>query len=154
MPAVPLRNTHDRFGLVAQALHWAMAGLIVVLVPLGVYMHELPLSPRKLELYGLHKSLGMTLLGLAVLRILWRLMDPPPPPVAGAPAWQNRAAGAVHLALYGLMVAMPLSGWIMSSAANFPVSVFGLFTAPNLVGPDKGLEDLAKGVHFALGLAL
>jgi len=137
----------------AVALHWLIAALIVVAFPLGVYMHELPLSPRKLQLYSYHKWIGISVLLAAAARLLWRIGHRPPAPLPG-PRWQLVAAHAVHHAFYVLIVAVPLSGWLMSSALGFPVVWLGVLPLPDLVGKDKELGEALKAAHEALNLTL
>lgn len=137
----------------AIALHWLIAALILVAFPLGVYMHELPLSPRKLQLYSYHKWLGITVLLAVAVRLLWRIGHRPPAPLPG-PRWQVAAAHAVHHLLYLLIVAVPLSGWLMSSALGFPVVWFGVLPLPDLVAKDKELGEALKIVHQGLNFSL
>jgi len=144
----------DRWGAVAKLFHWLTAVLVIALAVIGIIMADMPLGVQKLELYGLHKSIGITVLTLTTLRLIWRLTHPAPPPLAPPGAAEIVLAKAVHVLLYAVLLAMPLAGWIMSSAANFSVSVFGLFTLPNLVGPDKALEEAAKATHFWLACTL
>jgi cytochrome b561 len=132
----------------AMSLHWVMALLVFGLFALGWVAVSLPLSPLKLTMFHWHKSLGLLALVLVVVRILWRLFDRPPGPVAGLEGWERAAARAAHLLLYVLMVAMPLSGWLINSAANFPFKPFGLFPLPDLVAPDKALQEDLQTLHL------
>ena len=150
---MPARNTALRYGFVAQGLHWTIAGLVVVQVVLAQIADDLPVGLDRLALMARHKSVGITILALAVIRLAWRLIDRPPPPPP-MPRWQLAAARLNHAAFYLLLLAMPLSGWLMSSASNFPVSWFGLFQLPDFVRPDEGLEDLLGDVHETLATAL
>jgi len=138
----------------AIVLHWLVALLIFAAFPLGVYMHELPLSPGKLKLYSYHKWIGITVLLLVAIRLSWRLTHTPPPLPESVAAWQRRASAAVHGLLYLLMIVIPLSGWMMSSAKGFPVVWFGVLPLPDLVGKDKALGELLAGVHQALNFSL
>lgn len=149
-----LRNTPDSWGSLAKLLHWGMAVMIFALIALGWLAFAWPLTPTKLALFVWHKSFGILLLGLALLRLLWRLANPTPALPAGTPRWERLAARSSHALLYVLMIAMPLSGWMIQSAANVPFRVFWLFPLPALTAPDKALEELAKKVHFGLFLAL
>lgn len=144
---------NPRYCKPAVLLHWLMASLILTALPLGFYMHDLPLSPQKLQLYAWHKWLGVTVLILLVPRLVWRWLNPPPPALPG-PCWQLLAASAVHLLLYGLMLAIPLSGWLMSSAKGFPVVYLGVLPLPDLVSKDEALAELFKQLHLLLNLAL
>jgi len=143
-----LRNDGEHWGGLAMGLHWVMALLIFVLFVLGWVAVSLPLSPSKLKLFYWHKSLGLVVLLLVGLRILWRLLDPPPRPVRGLAAWERGLARVAHLWLYVLMLLMPLSGWLINSAANFPFKPFGLFPLPDLVQPDKALQADFQLVHL------
>lgn len=149
-----LKNTDNAYGSVAKLFHWIMALLILGLFFLGLYMSDLELSPQKLQLYQWHKSLGATVLALAALRLCWRLWNIVPALPAGMALWERFGAHASHYALYALMFAMPLSGWIMSSYAGYPVSVFGWFTLPDLVAADKNMFRLMRDVHEALGWSI
>ncbi|MBU2641455.1 MAG: cytochrome b [Gammaproteobacteria bacterium] len=143
-----------RYTTPAIVLHWLVALLIFVGFPLGVYMHELPLSPTKLQLYSYHKWIGITVLLLAGLRVVWRLTHRPPPLPDSVVRWQRQASAVVHGLLYVLMLAIPLSGWLMSSAKGFPVVWFGVLPLPDLVDKNRELGDLLVGVHQALNFTL
>lgn len=143
-----------RYTLVAMALHWVMALLILGLLALGIYMHELPLSPQKLKLYSWHKWAGVTAFLLVLVRLAWRLGHRPPAlPEAMSPLMQ-KAAHAGHWVLYGLMLALPLSGWLMSSAKGFQTVWFGILPLPDLVAKDKTLGDALAQCHEALALLI
>jgi len=143
-----LRNEPAHWGGLAMGLHWGMALLILVLFVLGWVAVSLPLSPLKLKLFYWHKSLGLLALLLVGLRLVWRLVDPPPRPVDGLAAWERGLARWAHLLLYLLMLSMPLSGWLINSAANFPFKPFGLFALPDLVRPDKTLQAELELLHL------
>lgn len=143
-----------RYSTPAIVLHWLVALLIFVAFPLGVYMHELPLSPGKLKLYSYHKWIGITLLMLVALRVTWRLTHTPPPLPVDMAVWQRRASQAVHGLLYLLMIAIPLSGWLMSSAKGFQTVWFGVLPLPDLVEKNRELGDFLAGVHQALNFTL
>ena len=144
-----------RYSTVAIALHWLLASAIVGAFSVGTYMVDLPFSPQRLKLYNWHKWAGITILALSALRLLWRLSHRPPadPPM---PRWQQRAAHAAHLLLYALFFAVPLAGWAYSSAAGFPIVVYGLIPLPDFVPVDKILSELIKPWHgnLAQGLAV
>ena len=150
---MPARNTAVRYGFVAQGLHWVIAGLLIVQVTLGKIADDLPLGLDKLALTARHKSVGITILALAAIRLAWRLIDRPPAPPP-MPRWQFVASRLTHAAFYVLLFAMPLSGWLMSSASNYPVSWFGLVQLPDFVRPDEGLEQLLEEVHETLAKVL
>lgn len=147
-----------RYTTTAIALHWVLALGLVGTFALGVYMHELPFSPWRLKLYNWHKWAGVTLLALSLVRLVWRLTHRPPAlPVAmeaAMPAWQRMAHHATHHALYALFFVVPLVGWAYSSAAGFPVVVFGVLPLPDFVPVDKALAELIKPWHEITALAL
>ena len=144
-----MKNPADRWGAVSQWLHWTIALLVVAIATIGLLMVEMPNTPRKIEIYAIHKSLGLTILALVVLRLGWRLHAGRPAPVAGTPRWQQRIATLTHGALYLLLLAMPLSGWLFNSAAGYPLQWFGLFNLPALAAEDRGLRELAGSIHEA-----
>ncbi len=149
-----LRNTEASWGAVAKFLHWSIAVLIFAQFALGWTAVTWRLSPTKLELFIWHKSIGLLILVLVLLRLLWRWSNPVPRLPATLPAAERLAARASHAALYALMIAQPLSGWVINSAANIPFRVFWWFPLPALTAPDKALEETAKQVHFGLFIAL
>jgi len=136
----------------AKSLHWLMAILFFGLLALGFYMHDLPLSPDKLKLYSWHKWAGVTVFLLVWLRLFWRVTHRPPALPESMPKLMQFAAHAGHLALYLLMIAIPLSGWLMSSAKGFQTVWFGVLPIPDLLGKDKELGALLAEVHEALNL--
>jgi len=131
----------------ARAFHWSMALLIFGVLALGLIAHDLPDSPLKIRLFFWHKSFGITIFGLVVLRLLWRFSHRPPPLPETMEPSEKRAAAGAHWLLYGLMVGLPLSGWLLNSAANFPLKVFGWFELPNLVAPSESLKFIAGMAH-------
>jgi len=138
----------------AVVLHWAIALLIFAAFPLGVYMHGLALSPNKIRLFNYHKWIGITALLLAVIRLAWRLIYRPPAlPLTMAP-WERSAAFAMHLFLYVLIVAAPLSGWLMSSATGFQTVWFGVIPLPDLIGKDKEFGRFLVELHRNLDYLL
>ena len=120
---------------------------------LAVYMTGLPLSPQKLKYYSWHKWLGVTIFLLAVVRVAWRLFHPAPPP-APMPDWQRHAAAASHALLYVLILLIPITGWIYSSADGLQTVYLGLVPLPDLVGKDKALAELLRFIHVMLNYAM
>ncbi len=139
-----------RYTRTAMALHWLIALALFGLFGLGLYMVELPLSPTKLKLYSYHKWAGVTVFLLVLLRLGWRVTHVPPPLPAGMPSWQVRAAAAGHHLLYVLMIVVPLSGWLMSSAKGFQTVWFGVLPLPDLLDKDKALGDALLRTHECL----
>lgn len=144
----------DRYTRTAIFLHWLVALGIIGTFSLGIYMHDLPLSPNKLKLYSWHKWAGMTMLLLAMVRLAWRMSHPAPElPLTMRPL-ARLSAHAGHFALYLLMVTIPLSGWLMSSAQGFSVVWFGVLPLPDLVSKDAALGAILKDVHIVLNYTL
>jgi len=148
------RNTSNTYGAVAKFLHWSIVILIIAQYFLAEAADELPDGLAKLETITRHKSVGMLVLLLALARIAWKLANRGLPPPVPMPAPQRIAAAAGHGLLYLLLLAQPISGWMMSSAANYPVTLFGLFQFPALVAPDHDLHEALEEVHEALFAAL
>ena len=143
----------ERYHPGAIAFHWIAAALILANLVLGISMVQLPISPRKLNWYLWHKSIGVTIFAVTALRLAWRAMHPAPAAVP-MPAWQQRAAGLSHVALYALMVLVPLSGWLFSSASGVQVVYARLLPLPDLVPRDRALADVLRVVHLALNASL
>ncbi len=146
-------DTSTRYTLPAIALHWLLALALIVSFCVGVYMSSLPISPQRLKLYNWHKWAGICILALSALRLLWRATHRPPEDVP-MPAWQRRAAHATHVLLYVLFFAVPLAGWAYSSAAGFPVVLFGVLPLPDFVSPDKELAEAIKPLHGILAFTM
>jgi len=143
----------ERYGAVAIALHWLVAVLIVCNLLLGLSMVPMPITPRKLELYLVHKWIGITVFLLACARLAWRAGHPAPSPVPGPP-WQMRAAAISHALLYILLLIVPISGWLYSSATGVQVVYLGLVPLPDLVPKDKAIAKVLLGTHIGLNSAL
>ncbi|MBP6010991.1 MAG: cytochrome b [Alphaproteobacteria bacterium] len=148
-------NSETRYGTVAMILHWLIAFAIISLLIIGKYMHGLPNSdPDKFALYQAHKSFGITVLVLTLLRILWRFMNKVPPMPAGMQAWQRFGAHASHVLLYVLALAIPLSGWAMVSASplGIPTIWFGVAEVPHLpITPSEEGHEQFEEAHELLG---
>jgi cytochrome b561 len=151
--AAPMTVAVARYTHTAAALHWLSAALIVGGFAIGLWMTGLAFGPLKVRWYAYHKWIGITVFLLAALRIAWRWRHAPPPQVP-MPQWQRRAATATHLLLYALMLLIPLSGWVYSSATGVSVVYLGLFPLPDLVARDKGLAVVLKAVHGTLNYTL
>jgi cytochrome b561 len=151
---MPNQSTPTRYSAVAQGFHWLVAILIVLQFALGWTAEELPLGARKLARLDWHKSFGMTILMLAVLRLLWRLFNRPPELPSGMSTLEKKLARATHVLFYVLIFVMPLTGWMMSSAKNYSVSWFHQFTWPNLIGPNEQAFDLLRTTHDTLSWLL
>ena len=150
----PRADAVERYSAPAIVLHWLVAVLIFVTFPLGLIMQDLPLSPDKLKLYSYHKWIGISILMLVALRLAWRFTHSPPPLPASVAPWQRTVSRIVHGLLYALMLAIPLSGWLMSSAKGFQTVWFGVLPLPDLVGKDKALGEQLAALHEALNFTL
>tara|TARA_R110002110_G_scaffold984_3_gene3795 strand:- start:2030 stop:2626 length:597 start_codon:yes stop_codon:yes gene_type:complete len=159
---MPLKNSIQSYGIVAMTLHWIMAVCFFGQIGIGIAMTNLPLTdPRTFPLYQTHKSLGILLFCLAVLRLVWRLSDAPPALPSQMPLWQVRASKAVHLGLYASFIVMPLLGWVIVSASPYgiPTYFFGLVQLPHLAfvveSPARqSIGDAASYAHWALAWAV
>jgi cytochrome b561 len=149
-----MRNSVDRYGGATQFLHWLIVALLIVQVTTALLADDMPLGLAKLAMLARHKSFGMTILALATLRLLWRFANPVPELPATLKPYERGLARVTHALLYALLFAMPLTGWIMSAAKNYPVSWFHLFTWPNPVAPDKQLGETMVEVHETLAYIL
>jgi len=149
-----IRNTRERWGSLSQFLHWLIVALIALQAALGLTGMMLPLSLEKLSVLARHKSIGITILGLATVRLLWRWLNPTPPLPSNLKAYERFLAHFTHAALYVLLFAMPLTGWIMSSARGFPVSWFNLYQLPDLVPKSDTIYEAMVTTHAALAIAL
>ena len=150
-----MSSLQTRYDPVAVTLHWIIACAIIALIPLGFFMGDLPIA-IKFTGYALHKSLGITVLALSIFRVIWRLMNPPPPVPETTKPYERLLAHTAHGLLYFLIVAMPLTGWIFTSATpKFPIVFFWLGEVPFLPMPEginlKVTHDLFNELHEALG---
>jgi cytochrome b561 len=153
----PLENREDRYGAIAILFHWSIALLVIGQAVLGLYMVTLPdvgFNTKKVTLVLYHKELGLLALVLLATRLAWRVTQILPQLVAHLPDWQKIAARFVHLSLYALLFALPMTGCLMSSAAGIPVSFFGLGMLPDFVPRDDDLFQQYMAIHKWLGYVL
>jgi len=148
--SMPNQNSPTRYSAVAQTFHWLIAALIVNQFVLGLWADNLPNGIHRLALLARHKSFGMTVLTLAILRLLWRLKNAPPELPSSMTPLGQLLARTTHIAFYVLLFAMPITGWLMSSAKNYSVSWFGLFTWPNLIGKNETAFSVLRSTHHLL----
>lgn len=147
---VVLNNTREAWGALARGLHWFLAILIPAQGVLGWFVHEMENSPAKIQWMTSHKSLGITILMLVVLRLIWRWLQPVPAEPPGSAPWERRASRVAHVGLYLLMIAIPLSGWLAASTTRLPWKFWWWFEWPRLAQSDKVLHDVAKETHEVL----
>lgn len=141
------RHARKPWSLTARLLHWLMAVLIVLQAGLGWYAESLARSPHRIDMMTAHKSLGITLLMLAIVRLSWRWTHSAPPPLPDSSGLELSMARWTHGLLYFFLFAIPLSGWVAASAAVFPWKFWWLFSWPRLTAPDQVVHDLASSVH-------
>jgi len=144
---------NDRYSFPAIVLHWLIALLILTQFGLGWYMVDLPKGPDRHFFFSLHKSIGLTVAALALLRLLWRMIHLPPPLPAHVPQWKRTAAGATHALLYIFMFLQPVSGYISSSFSGYKTRWFGI-PLPQWGWKDPPLNELFTDVHVASSIIL
>lgn len=145
----------QRYTTPAIVLHWLVAILIVATFALGLTMVDIPgLTPTKLKYFSWHKWLGVTVLGLACLRLIWRKTQGAPPYPDSMQPWQQHAAHALHILLYILIFAVPISGYFYSLASGVPVSYLGIIPLPVLMAPNPDLKPILKLVHYTLNMIM
>jgi cytochrome b561 len=149
-----LRNTPHRWGAVAQLLHWLIVALIIVQFSLALSADSLPRGSHKVGVLANHKSFGITILALAIIRLAWRWLNPTPPLPTTLKPYERVLARLTHALLYAILFAQPLTGWLMSSARGFPVSWFGFFTLPDLVPKNQTLYQALVTTHGVLAVVL
>jgi len=149
-----IKNTENHYGAMAILLHWGMALLIIGLLGEGLYMVNLPISLQKLKLFGWHKEYGVLVLILVCFRLGWRLTNSVPALPINLPKWQKIAARMAHWSFYVFMFAMPITGWLITSAAGLPVSFFGWITLPDLIVPNTDLRIFFTEIHQWLAYGL
>lgn len=144
------RNTSDSFGLVTRLLHWLMALAILIMLALGTRLQSLQPGLANLWLYGLHKSIGLSLLMLVLIRLVWHRISPPPAPIGDPSALSQRLARAGHILIYLLLIAIPLSGWVASSASGIDTMFFDTWVVPPIAPVSEAWENAGWAVHGAL----
>jgi cytochrome b561 len=150
-----LTNSVDHYGLVSRFLHWVMALMILVMIGIGAYMTDMDKEdPLRAELYSMHKAVGVTLLGLAVIRILWILVSRPPVMPAALQRWEVVLAKSTVGLLYLLMLVTPIAGYLMTNTGGKPISYFGLFELPALMGENHDLHEVLEEVHGFLAFTI
>ena len=138
----------------AISLHWLIGIAVLGMLGAGFYMTDMRISPDKLKIYMLHKSVGLSILALMIFRIVWRLTHRPPALPASLPNWQRIASYVSHGLLYLLLIAMPLSGWLMNSASGFPTKLFGVLPFPQLIEKSQSAFEFWKYSHGVIAISL
>ncbi|MBW4933924.1 cytochrome b [Marinobacter sp. F4206] len=143
------RNSSERYGLVAISIHWLVAVAVIGLFALGYWMVDLSYYDDWYKQGpDIHRSVGILLFALMLIRVVWRLFDSGPGPLPDHTRWEVASAHAAHALLYILLFVAMISGYLISTADGSAISVFGWFDVPSLTGQVKGLEDTAGVVHY------
>ncbi|MEZ5788086.1 MAG: cytochrome b [Xanthobacteraceae bacterium] len=142
------------YTLPARMLHWLTAIIVIGMIPAGIYMVNASAGPTKDLLFNLHRSFGVVLLPIMLLRLTYRVLVPPPPLPKDIPPMQRLGAHATHWALYALLIIQPIVGWIATSAYRAPISVFWLFELPPIWAEDRPFSETMFFVHRMLGLTI
>jgi cytochrome b561 len=152
IPAPPA----PRYTRPARLLHWATVLALILVGTLGLWLGWAPPEEEafKLRLYNLHESVGLTILPVTLLRLAWRWRHPPPPITPPLPPRLRRLAAATHAALYALLLAMPVVGFLATNAWGFPLTAFGLLPVPSPIGTDEALAPRLTSLHGWMALAL
>jgi len=145
-----LSPTRPAWHPVSRWLHWIIALLIAAQAILGWIGADMERSPAKIDVMVAHKSLGLTLLLLVLLRLAWRLTHPAPPPPFGSKTWEIRLAQLTHAAIYLVIIALPLSGWLSADTAVAPWKFWWIIPLPSFFAPDKGLHEFGEELHEVL----
>lgn len=144
------RNTPTRFGLVTRLLHWGMALALVGMLAFGTRIATMEPGLANLWMYGLHKSIGLILLGLVIVRLVWHRLSPPPAPQGATDDWTQRMARAAHGLMYVLLLAIPVSGWVASSASGLDVMLFDRWVIPPIAPVSEAWENAGWAAHGLL----
>lgn len=144
----------EHYAPLAKWLHWIIAILVLAVLPMGVVMHNAEPGPLQDRLYLLHRSTGIVILVLAILRLFVRVSRGAPAPYAGLTKFERIASTATHHLLYLLILAMPVIGWLSASAFGATTSFYGLFDLPDIVGKNETLFNILRRMHKAGGILM
>lgn len=159
--AAPVAPAQQRYSTVAMALHWLIAAMLAFQIGLGSRLEDLTIANGLFDATQLHKSFGISILLLSLLRLVWRWMNPPPAPLPDA-AWTHKASKAAHAGLYAFMIGAPLTGWLMVSTSKLDIDtlLFGALPWPDVpfvgglaAATKEALNASAEWTHWALGWA-
>lgn len=142
-----LKNTSEQYGIVAKTFHWGLFFLLTLAIIIGNILEAMPKGTEKMEAAGMHKSFGLLLLSLILLRLLWRLMNKTPDLPSDTTPKEALKAKVMHWVLYVLMFAQPISGILMSQAGGHPVAFFGMFELPTLLAENEAVADRFHTMH-------
>ncbi len=148
------RNTSESFGWITRGLHWMTALFVLAALPLGLWIARMDVTFAAIKYFSIHKTLGFTVLVLTVLRLIWHWISPPPPPIPSEVTWQDRLAKLTHRAFYVVLIAMPIAGWVASSATGINTVVYGALRLPNIAPNSVSWEVIGFAIHKGLGWLL
>lgn len=151
---MPLKNTASHHGSLSKWLHWGIAFIVVGMLAAGFYMANTDSSPLRTNVSNLHKSFGILIILLMLLRLGWRFANITPTLPRTMPQWEQIAARLVHYLFYIVLIAMPLSGWLMGSAAGRPPEFFGLFVLPSIAPESRALAGFFREIHGFIAWSL
>jgi cytochrome b561 len=142
------------YGAGARGFHWLTVALLIVIISIGLVMAKLPRGTLQNIFFVTHESLGLTVLVLTLGRLLWRLGHAPPPASADLNQLERMASGGVHVLLYGILIIMPLTGYLFVTLSDIDLSYFGIVHVPALTEPDKPLGKTFGAIHVTLQWAV
>lgn len=145
-----LKNTTTGYGSLTKSLHWLIFLFIVSLIPIGFFMGDIPVRSIKFQVYNLHKLFGLLVLLLMIVRLAWRWQNVSPQSPLGVPRWQQKLATCVHYLLYALLIAMPVSGWVMATAAGHYPHLWSLQLPLLGLSKNKLIATIAANIHQIL----
>lgn len=154
MSTAGIQTAATDYSATARALHWLTAALVLTMIPIGIIMANFSLGPTGDILYDIHRSIGVVLMPIVVVRLIYRLNNPPPPLPADIPPIQQLAAHVTHWTLYVLLIVQPVVGWIATSAYRAPIKVFWLFELPPIWQVDQPFSEKVFVLHRWLGIAM
>lgn len=148
-----MNDTPYGYGIVSKILHWLIAAVVIGNLIAGLLLDDMAM-PGKMTVILWHKSVGVLVLALMLVRLGWRSNQGFPKFPDALPRWQQQLARFVHLAFYPVLILMPVVDWLLSSAAGYPVMFFGLFSLPAIWEKDKAWAEIFSGTHSALGYVI
>lgn len=142
-------NTEERWGSIAISLHWLVAGLILLVqVPAGLVMLQLEPGAWQNTLFNVHKNVGLIIFALAMVRVVWRLVNPVPALPVDVPGWQERAAQLTHFLLYALIFLLPISGFLYTAFGGYPVPLLMAYDLGQLIPTSKPQAEVWQAIHY------
>ena len=148
-----LKNSELNYGIVSRANHWLSAFIFIGLLAIGLYMTGLEKGDDRQALYALHKSMGIAIFSLMILRLIWLKLSPNPEQLSKN-KFEHILGHAIKGILYLAMLGMPISGWIMSNSGGHEVAFFNMFVLPTIVGEHEMTHEISEFIHSTFGFVL